>query len=112
MQSAPPVVEAATKKSYKGGWLDKDLRRANGRVGFAAGSKPRPEPLNELWAGLPSATIVDGWVTARDGSRFRVCPGCGAWTGLAKIARQIEDHLLFTERFYAKRGCECDDDDS
>lgn len=109
MQSAAPVVEAATKKSYKGGWLDKDLRRANGRVGFAAGSKPRPEPLNELWVDLHPANVVDGWVTSPDGSQFRVCPDpeCGAWTGEARIAHVTDDVITFTTRLYAKRGCEC-----
>lgn len=100
-------ADAATKKSYKGGWLDKDLRRANGRVGFS--NKPKPWAPGPVWDAPPEAAVKDGWVTSSGGSRFQVCTSCGAWSGLARIATESagEGSFVLVERQYTKRGCEC-----
>ena len=101
-------VSDATKKNYKGGWLDPQLRAANGRMGFSP--KPRPwAPTSNQWEGRPPATLDhESHVTAADGSRFEVCPGCGAWTGKAIVIETLADRTFEVHRDYAKRGCNCE----
>lgn len=98
---ASAAVEPATKTKYKGGWLDKDLRRANSRQRLSA--PPAASRLSLVWAPTDRAPHTD-WVTTSRGSRFEIKP-CGHWSGRCEIV--TDEDKPAAERFYQLKVCRC-----